>query len=120
MLSLYVDDEDIILAKSKQMNLSQLFVNVLRTQLDLDKSELSDKEENLTLKFKLATAMTELSELTHKFEQYKKDREIEKLEYYKQLDKVKELNERLNIDNIKLKEKNVVKRGTPFRIGDGN
>ena len=105
VLSLYVDDEDIILAKSKNINLSKLFISILRTQLELEKEELSEKEENLTLKFKLATITTELNDLSHKFEQFKRDGEIEKQELLKQIDKIKESNERLSLDNIKLKEK---------------
>lgn len=61
ILQLYSDDEDIILAKSRGINLSSLFREVLKLELYNEERKNKTKEEEINiLKIKLAKVNSEL------------------------------------------------------------
>ena len=72
ILNLYVDDEIVALAKSKNINLSQFFINALNVELNLDETN-DNNELILKLKLKIAKLSDELREMAKNRELLEKD-----------------------------------------------
>jgi len=74
MLSIYAKDEDITLAKSRGINLSKMFREILSTELELgDISDATTKEEIINkLKAKVAMLSSELNDKTKELIKLKK------------------------------------------------
>ena len=78
ILTLYANDEDIILAKSKQLNLSSLFRKFLAVELNDEYKGKDDKKIIEKLKVKLAKMGAELEKRNIEIEQLKRSKKPEK------------------------------------------
>lgn len=81
ILTLYVQDEDVILAKSKGMNISALFREFLKLELYGDDIEKKTKDEEIkTLQIKLAKLTNELEDERKRREKAEFDKRYVKLD----------------------------------------
>ncbi len=63
LLSLYVNDELIELAKSRRMNMSRLFTEIITSEINDKKDNKTQEEQILELKLKNAVIMEENTKL---------------------------------------------------------
>jgi hypothetical protein len=85
MLSLYVDDEIVLLAKAKGTNISALFNEILRIDTEIKESKAKteiEKKDFLKLKIaKLSTALNEANKKIKELENSKKQEKMPKERY---------------------------------------